>query len=148
MKKVVAYNEYWKCANADSDADIIEEGDAILFDDNTTELVPYGEQPKTQFSEMCNENEIKDFLKKYKKLCFVGDTVKIVKGRKMVGSTKVVAKTFTYMVNRSTSVDYLVFTDNTRCLMDNCVNEYGNEIYECLKTVDSYKFYHLGGRKY
>lgn len=54
----------------------------------------------------------------------VGDTVKIVKGRKMVGEEKVISKFFTYRPEGTyghQDVDYLVFTDGTKVNQLNCI---------------------------
>ena len=59
----------------------------------------------------------------------IGDTIKITKGRKMVGETKTIRAIYEYRPlahdygNRSgltLRIEYLYFTDGTKCASHNC----------------------------
>lgn len=62
--------------------------------------------------------------RKHKNKFKIGDTVKIVKGRKMVGEEKVIYKFFTYRPNGTyghQDIEYLVFTDGTKVNKLHCI---------------------------
>ena len=70
-----------------------------------------------------NEEQLETY-RKYKNRFKIGDKIKIVKGRKMVGEEKIVAKFFTYRPNGTyghQDIDYLVFTDGTKVNKLNCI---------------------------
>ena len=70
-----------------------------------------------------NEEQLETY-RKYKNRFKIGDKIKIVKGRKMVGEEKIVNKFFTYRPNGTygdQDIDYLVFTDGTKVNKLNCV---------------------------
>lgn len=62
--------------------------------------------------------------RKYKNNFKIGDKVRIIKGRNMVGEEKVIAKFFTYRPNGTyghQDIDYLVFTDGTKVNKLHCI---------------------------
>ena len=70
-----------------------------------------------------NEEQLETY-RKYKNRFKIGDKIKIVKGRKMVGEEKIVAKFFTYRPNGTyghQDIDYLVFTDGTKVNKLHCI---------------------------
>lgn len=70
-----------------------------------------------------NEEQLEHY-RKYRNKFKIGDKIKIIKGRKMVGEEKIVAKFFTYRPNGTyghQDIDYLVFTDGTKVNKLNCV---------------------------
>lgn len=70
-----------------------------------------------------NEEQLETY-RKYKNRFKIGDKIKIVKGRKMVGEEKTVAKFFTYRPNGTyghQDTDYLIFTDGTKVNRLNCI---------------------------
>ena len=70
-----------------------------------------------------NEEQLETY-RKYKNRFKIGDKIKIVKGRKMVGEEKIISKFFTYRPNGTyghQDIDYLVFTDGTKVNKLHCI---------------------------
>ena len=126
-KKIISTGYSWTCSNLDLLAPIEEEGLLVLFDDNTTEFFPYKEVNGVSTVDLDNyefasENEKRLFLNR-KGAVLEGDKVIIFKGRKMKGEIKIIEKFFQYNVKNTYGhvyVNYAVFTDGTKCNLQNC----------------------------
>lgn len=148
MKKVISVSKVWRCENADMLAPICWEGYCILFNDNTCEIVD-------KYSEVecrkANEQEKKDFARRLGYV-FEGDTVEIVKGRKLpIGEHKIVKNTYRYDVPNTYGhcyTDYFVFTDGTKTNVENVkqinVNSFSKDTY--LRFAKEIPSFYRGGR--
>lgn len=70
------------------------------------------------------DEDVKVMWQHSKGKAFIGDNVKIIKGRKMLGEVKKIVKEFTYRptgTNGYADVEYWVFEDGTKCIKYNCV---------------------------
>ena len=136
MTKIIASGNYWKCANMDLLANIIEEGTEYLLSDGTRILVPENkEDERLNNLEFATEEEIKEYARINFGSIFKGDEVIINRGRKMKGEHKIVEKTYRYTVPNTYGkqyTDYLVFTDGTKVNIHHCDVvgiEYKNTFY-------------------
>ena len=95
--------------------------DAVqLNEDGTYERVTYMiDDERTYSNEAIIDatDEELEIYRKYKREFKIGDTIKIVAGRKMKGEIKEIAKMFRYVIPNTYGkryTDYLVFTDGTK----------------------------------
>lgn len=160
MKKIITTGYAWRCSNLDLLAPIEEEGALVLFDDNTTQFFPYKIVNGVKTNNLGNyeyatQDELRLFINR-RGAVVEGDTVIIFKGRKMVGETKTIDEFFQYNVEGTYGhvyVNYAVFTDGTKCNLQNCkpalpdgINFFDEE--EVLKygTFKGYNILKIGGR--
>lgn len=148
MKKVISVSKVWRCENGDTLAPICWEGYCVLFNDNTCEII--NESFKIEYG-MANEQEKKDFARRLGYV-FEGDTLEIVKGRKLpIGEHKVVKNTYRYEVPNTYGrcyTDYFVFTDGTKTNVENVkqvnVNSFSKKAY--LRFTKEMPNFYRGGR--
>lgn len=148
MITVISISRVWRCVNADMLAPICWEGYCVLFSDNTCEIIDKGFEIRNR---MANEREKKDFARRLGYV-FEGDTVEIVKGRKLpIGEHKIVKDAYRYEVPNTyghSYTDYLVFTDGTKTNIDNVkqvnVNLFNKNTY--LRFTKDMPDFYRGGR--
>lgn len=160
MKKIITTGYAWRCSNLDLLAPINEEGVLVLFDDNTTQFFPYKIVNGVKTNNLGNyeyatQDELRLFINR-RGAVVEGDTVIIFKGRKMVGETKTIDKFFQYNVEGTyghVCVDYAVFTDGTKCNLQNCkpvlpdgINFFEEQLVLKYGTFKGYNVLNIGGR--
>lgn len=126
-RKIIACGNYWICENMDLLAPICETGIRYLLSDgsvlNVQDDVESDNKKLIESLEIATEEEQKLFASQKYGIIFKDSKVIINRGRKMVGEIKQVKRFFRYNVNGTYGhqyTDYLVFTDNTKCNIQNC----------------------------
>lgn len=64
QKIIIEHSRYWKCENMDLLADIIEEGDCFLLNDNTIEYNPSDVAICIDFYRKATEEEYREYYHK------------------------------------------------------------------------------------
>ena len=155
--KILGHGKYWVCANMDLLADIIEEGTEFLLSDGRRIFLPFdcGETEDFKYLktlEFASDDEVKQYCREKYGYIFDGDEIEIYKGRKMVGEHKIVKKGYRYEVAGTYGkvyTDYLVFTDGTKCNINNCkvVNtETQFEFKTLVSSSQARRLLNVGGR--
>lgn len=114
MKKAITTGRAWTCENLDLLAPITAEFVVALFDDGTQDV--YHGEP------MASPDEVRAYVHSTGQV-YIGDTVHIVRGRKMIGETKIVKSAYRYNVPGTYGhawCDYLTFEDGTKVAAKNC----------------------------
>lgn len=119
MKKVIDFGRAWTCENLDALAPINWEGYLILLSDGTFERIEYDDLENYQ---MASNSEVKEYWQR-KGYLYVGDTVEIIKGRKIaIGEIKII-DSFKYIEIPGTygkkKCTYVIFKDGTACNINN-----------------------------
>lgn len=141
-KIIIDYSPAWSCENLDNLAPIDWQGYELLFADGSRELVDNLDNLKYR---MADEDEVKNFYRQQGHL-FIGDKVKIIKGRKLpIGEIKTISGFYRYNVPCTYSkvgTDYILFDDNTRTSIYNV-----QSIVAPNKRVMKHVKWNTGGRK-
>ena len=132
MKKVIDSGRVWKCSNMDTLAPIEKEGIEYLFDDNSREV--FWEDDRgvivvpEQF-EPASDEDVKQYMRKFRYGIFKGDKVIVKRGRKFVGEVKEVRAYYVFIPDAcnygsssglTVRVGYLYFTDGTKVNINHC----------------------------
>ena len=122
--KIIRTGNYWKCANMDTLAPIIEEGIMYLFNDGSKKkFKDYVIDDETMTIPYATKEEQQAYASKVYGYIFKGDKIIINRGRKMVGEIKTVKGYYKYNVNGTYGkcyTEYLLFTDGTKVNIDYC----------------------------
>ncbi len=122
--KIIKKSKYWICDNMDIWAPIIEEGMMYLLSDGTIQKFKNNvTDDNIKNMPYATKEEQQAYASKTYGYIFKGDTVKINRGRKMVGEIKTVKGHYRYYVNGTYEkcyTDYLIFTDGTKVNINYC----------------------------
>lgn len=117
MKIVIETGNAWRCENMDLNAPITEEYIVVLLSDGSTEA--YDERQEYRFA---TDEEYKQYYHSIGCI-FVGDCIKVIKGRNIPkGTLKTVKSFYRYYIAgtyKHSYVDYVVFDDGTKTSIQN-----------------------------